>query len=79
MKESSIRRSLIENSKILEKKLRDFGVEGEVLEVRPGPVVTMYEFEPAPGIKVGKITNLSNDLALAMKADQHKDSRPDTG
>ncbi len=59
---------LIENSKILEKKLRDFGVEGEVLEVRPGPVVTMYEFEPAPGIKVGKITNLSNDLALAMKA-----------
>ncbi len=62
------KKSLIENSKILEKKLRDFGVEGEVLEVRPGPVVTMYEFEPAPGIKVGKIINLSNDLALAMKA-----------
>ena len=60
--------SLLENSKVLEKKLLDFGVEGRVLEVRPGPVVTMYEFEPAPGIKVGRITNLSDDLALAMKA-----------
>ncbi len=60
--------ALLENSKILEKKLLDFGVEGRVLEVRPGPVVTMYEFEPAPGIKVGRITNLSDDLALAMKA-----------
>lgn len=60
--------SLLENSKVLEKKLMDFGVEGRVLEVRPGPVVTMYEFEPAPGIKVGRITNLSDDLALAMKA-----------
>ena len=60
--------TLIENSKILEKKLNDFDCSGHVLEVRPGPVVTMYEFEPAPGIKVGKITNLANDLALAMKA-----------
>ncbi|MBI5644439.1 MAG: DNA translocase FtsK 4TM domain-containing protein [Deltaproteobacteria bacterium] len=61
-------KSLLENSTILEKKLLDFGVEGRVLEVRPGPVVTMYEFEPAPGIKVGRITNLADDLALAMKA-----------
>ena len=61
-------RTLLENSKILEKKLRDFGIDGQVLEVRPGPVVTMYEFEPAPGVKVGRITNLSDDLALAMKA-----------
>lgn len=60
--------SLLDNSKILEKKLQDFGIEGRVLEVRPGPVVTMYEFEPAPGVKVGRITNLSDDLALAMKA-----------
>lgn len=60
--------ALLKNSKILENKLLDFGVVGRVLEVRPGPVVTMYEFEPAPGIKVGRITNLSNDLALAMKA-----------
>ncbi len=59
---------LLENSQVLEKKLLDFGIEGRVLEVRPGPVVTMYEFEPAPGVKVGRITNLSDDLALAMKA-----------
>ncbi|MFQ5585870.1 MAG: DNA translocase FtsK [Thermodesulfobacteriota bacterium] len=60
--------SLITASKILEKKLSDFGVDGKVTEVRPGPVVTMYEFEPAPGIKVGRIINLSDDLALAMRA-----------
>src|SRR3990170_4847026 len=57
-----------EKPKVLEKKLQDFGIDGRVLEVRPGPVVTMYEFEPAPGVKVGRITNLSDDLALAMKA-----------
>ncbi len=61
-------RALLENSKILENKLKDFGIDGRVLEVRPGPVVTMYEFEPAPGVKVGRITGLSDDLALAMKA-----------
>ncbi|HEY4707565.1 MAG TPA: DNA translocase FtsK 4TM domain-containing protein [Thermodesulfobacteriota bacterium] len=61
-------KALLENSKVLEKKLQDFGIDGRVLEVRPGPVVTMYEFEPAPGVKVGRITNLSDDLALAMKA-----------
>ncbi|MBI1910784.1 MAG: DNA translocase FtsK 4TM domain-containing protein [Deltaproteobacteria bacterium] len=61
-------KALLENSKILEKKLLDFGIEGRVLEVMPGPVVTMYEFEPAPGVKVGRITSLSDDLALAMKA-----------
>ncbi len=61
-------RALLDNSKILENKLKDFGIDGRVLEVRPGPVVTMYEFEPAPGVKVGRITGLSDDLALAMKA-----------
>ncbi|MBI5560413.1 MAG: DNA translocase FtsK, partial [Deltaproteobacteria bacterium] len=60
--------ALITNSQLLEKILRDFDVEGRVVEVRPGPVVTTYEFEPAPGVKVGKITNLEDDLALAMKA-----------
>ncbi|MBI5887039.1 MAG: DNA translocase FtsK 4TM domain-containing protein [Deltaproteobacteria bacterium] len=60
---------LLENARILEKKLLDFGIEGRVLEVMPGPVVTMYEFEPAAGVKVGRITNLSDDLALAMKAE----------
>lgn len=56
------------NSRILEKKLLDFDIEGRVTQVHPGPVVTMYEFEPAPGIKVHQIVNLSDDLALAMRA-----------
>jgi len=59
---------LIANSRLLEEKLRDFGVEGRVVEVTPGPVVTMYEFEPAPGVKINRIANLSDDLALALKA-----------
>ncbi|MCX5835998.1 MAG: DNA translocase FtsK 4TM domain-containing protein, partial [Deltaproteobacteria bacterium] len=62
------RESLIMNSRILEKKLADFGVEAKVLEVRPGPVITMYELEPAPGVKINKITNLTDDLALALRA-----------
>ena len=60
--------SLIMNSRILEKKLSDFGVNGEVVGVKPGPVITMYELEPAPGVKINKITVLSDDLALALKA-----------
>ena len=60
--------SLIMNSRLLEKKLKDFGVDGQVTEVSPGPVVTMYEFEPAPGVKISRITNLSDDLAMAMRA-----------
>lgn len=68
-KESTVDNALLlENSKTLEKKLMDFGVEGRVVEVRPGPVVTMYEFEPASGIKVNRIVALADDLALAMKA-----------
>jgi S-DNA-T family DNA segregation ATPase FtsK/SpoIIIE len=55
-------------SDILSKALLSFGIEGKVTEVRPGPVVTMYEFEPAPGTKVARIVNLADDLALAMKA-----------
>lgn len=54
------------NSKLLERKLLDFGVEGRVTEIHPGPVITMYEFEPAAGIKVSKIVNLEDDLTLAM-------------
>ncbi len=56
------------NATILEKKLRDYGIEGKVSEVHPGPVITMYEFEPAPGIKVSRISNLSDDLAMALSA-----------
>ena len=58
----------VAQSRILERKLLDFDVEGKVTQVHPGPVVTMFEFEPAPGIKLNRITNLSDDLALAMKA-----------
>jgi S-DNA-T family DNA segregation ATPase FtsK/SpoIIIE len=52
----------------LSSKLRDFGIEGDVVEIRPGPVVTMYEFKPAPGIKISRIASLSDDLAMAMEA-----------
>lgn len=62
------RDSLLMNSRILEKKLLDYGVEGRVVEVRPGPVITVYEFEPAPGVKVSRIVNLADDLALALSA-----------
>ncbi len=62
------RDSLAANSRILENKLLDYGVEGRVVEVRPGPVITVYEFEPAPGVKVAKIVNLADDLALALSA-----------
>ncbi len=62
------RESLLMNSRVLEKKLMDFGVAGEVVEVRPGPVITMYEFKPGPGIKINKIMNLADDLALSLSA-----------
>jgi len=62
------RESLIMNSRILEKKLADFGVGGRVITVHPGPVITMYEFEPASGIKVNRIVSLADDLALALRA-----------
>ncbi|MBI2987437.1 MAG: DNA translocase FtsK 4TM domain-containing protein [Deltaproteobacteria bacterium] len=56
------------NSLILQKKLADFGVEGKVVAVRPGPVITMYEFEPAPGVKVRRIVTLADDLSMALRA-----------
>jgi S-DNA-T family DNA segregation ATPase FtsK/SpoIIIE len=60
--------TLLKNARILEQKLKDFNVEGRVVEVRPGPIITVYEFEPAPGIKVSRIVNLSDDLSLALSA-----------
>jgi S-DNA-T family DNA segregation ATPase FtsK/SpoIIIE len=56
------------NARLLEKKLKDFGVDGEVVEICPGPVVTMYEFAPGPGIKVSRIASLSDDLSMALQA-----------
>jgi DNA segregation ATPase FtsK/SpoIIIE, S-DNA-T family len=62
------RENILARSKTLEKKLADFGIEGRVVQVLPGPVITLYEFEPAPGIKVSRIVALTDDLALAMRA-----------
>jgi DNA segregation ATPase FtsK/SpoIIIE, S-DNA-T family len=56
------------SARVLEQKLADFGVEGRVVEVQPGPVVTMYKFEPGSGIKVSQIVNLSDDLSMALRA-----------
>jgi DNA segregation ATPase FtsK/SpoIIIE, S-DNA-T family len=62
--ESTLERS----ARVLEQKLGDFGVEGRVVEVQPGPVVTMYKFEPGSGIKVSQIVNLADDLSMALRA-----------
>jgi DNA segregation ATPase FtsK/SpoIIIE, S-DNA-T family len=59
---------LLSESSLIEKKLDDFGVTGNIVKVTPGPIVTMFEFEPAPGVKINKIVSLSDDLALALKA-----------
>ena len=59
---------MLAQSELLQHKLQDFDIQGRVTQVYPGPVVTMFEFEPAPGVKVSRIVNLSDDLALAMKA-----------
>jgi DNA segregation ATPase FtsK/SpoIIIE, S-DNA-T family len=60
--------SLEMNARRLEKKLEDFGVHGEVVEISPGPVITMYEYKPAPGIKISKVASLADDLTLALRA-----------
>jgi DNA segregation ATPase FtsK/SpoIIIE, S-DNA-T family len=60
--------AMLELSARLVKTLADYGVKGEVAAIRPGPVVTMYEFAPAPGTRVAKIANLSDDLAMALEA-----------
>ena len=59
---------LLENSQILKQKFADFGIDGEVTAVRPGPVITLYEFKPAPGIRVSKIAALADDLSMALSA-----------
>lgn len=59
---------LEENARTLEEKLADFGVQGKVVGISPGPVITMYEYAPAPGIKISRIVGLSDDLSMALKA-----------
>jgi len=60
--------ALERSARLLEQKLGDFGVEGRVVEVQPGPVVTMYKLEPGSGIKVSQIVNLADDLSMALRA-----------
>ncbi|MFQ5900687.1 MAG: DNA translocase FtsK [Thermodesulfobacteriota bacterium] len=67
--ESSLDRdSIFKRSDILENKLKDFGIAGKVVEVHPGPVITLYEYEPAPGVKINQIVNLADDLTMALRA-----------
>lgn len=60
--------ALEENARMLESVLEDYGVRGEIVSVRPGPVVTMYELEPAPGLKASRVIGLSDDIARSMSA-----------
>ncbi len=60
---------LFDKKKRIEEKLKEFGIEGEVREYHPGPVITTYEFYPAPGIKVSQVANLTEDLSLALEAE----------
>jgi DNA segregation ATPase FtsK/SpoIIIE, S-DNA-T family len=62
------REELEQTADLLRTRLEDFGVTGRIVQVNPGPVITGYEFEPAPGVKVNQVVNLADDLALAMKA-----------
>lgn len=60
--------SLEQNAGLLEGVLEDFGIKGEIFNVRPGPVVTLYELEPAPGIKSSRVIGLADDIARSMSA-----------
>ena len=60
--------ALEENARMLENVLEDYGVKGEIVSVRPGPVVTMYELEPAPGLKASRVIGLADDIARSMMA-----------
>ena len=60
--------SLEKNARLLETVLDDFGVKGEIVKVRPGPVVTLYELEPAPGTKTSRVVSLADDVARSMSA-----------
>jgi DNA segregation ATPase FtsK/SpoIIIE, S-DNA-T family len=60
--------ALEENARMLESVLDDYGVKGDIVSVRPGPVVTMYELEPAPGLKASRVIGLADDIARSMSA-----------
>jgi len=68
MESRKIKDDFQENARILEETLKDFDIEAKVVEINRGPVITRYELEPAPGVKIHRFTSLSDNIALAMKA-----------
>ncbi len=62
------RERLMQNSALLKQKFADFGIEGDITAVRPGPVITLYEFKPGPGVKLSRISGMSDDLSMALSA-----------
>lgn len=62
------KRAIYEKANLIEKKLADLGIMGKVTQIRPGPVITMFEYKPDPGIKINKISVLANDLAMGLSA-----------
>ena len=62
------REELQDNAETIRRKLQDFEVDGRIVQVSPGPVITSYEFEPATGVKISQVVNLGDDLALALKS-----------
>ncbi|HQA04425.1 MAG TPA: DNA translocase FtsK [Thermodesulfovibrio thiophilus] len=66
--DSISKEEIIASARSIESRFSEFGIHGSIKEVHPGPVVTMYEFEPASGIKLSKIITLSDELALSLKA-----------
>jgi S-DNA-T family DNA segregation ATPase FtsK/SpoIIIE len=62
------RDDLLARSEVIESKLKDYGLDGKVKEVRPGPVVTTFEYVPAPGVRVSQIANRADDISLALAA-----------
>jgi S-DNA-T family DNA segregation ATPase FtsK/SpoIIIE len=77
--ERQSKEKLLQNAETLEARLEDFGVQGKVVQVRPGPVITLYEVEPAPGVKVSRIVSLSDDLAMLMRASRIRIQAPIPG
>ncbi|MEO0231787.1 MAG: DNA translocase FtsK [candidate division WOR-3 bacterium] len=62
------KKELEENARLIEEKLKEFNIDGKVINISPGPFVTRYDYEPAPGIKISRILSLADDLALRMKS-----------
>ncbi len=78
-KGSPKREELMKSAAVVEKGLFNFGIDGKVVQVTPGPVITRYEVEPAPGVKVNRIVSLADDLALVMKAKRIRIQAPIPG